>query len=362
MGLAPHLLVSVTPHGYGHAAQTAEVVNALRRRVPELRVTLRCSLPRAFLDARFDPPFAHWPEETDFGMRMASAVDVLAEASAAGYRDLHTHWEARVAATAASLAARAPDLLIANIPYLDLAAAARAGIPAVALCSLNWADIHAHYCGAFPEGERIQREIRAAHARVERHIVFAGGMPADHLGPAMRVGPVARLGCDRRAALRARLGLNDDVRLVLLNLGGIAMRLPVENWPHEAGLHWLVPDDWQVRRGDMTPMARLDMAYTDALASVDALVTKVGYGSLVEAACNGIPMLYLPRGDWPEEPYLLDWLRRNARGAAIDRGMLEGGALREPLDALWALPSTTPPEATGAEEAAEVLRGCLHRP
>jgi hypothetical protein len=42
----PHLLVAASAHGFGHLAQTAEVVNALRRRVPGVRVTVHTALPR----------------------------------------------------------------------------------------------------------------------------------------------------------------------------------------------------------------------------------------------------------------------------------------------------------------------------
>ena len=63
-------LAAISSHGYGHAAQTASVVNALRERIPDLRLTLRTTVPHALLAARFEGAFTHVSVASDFGMRM----------------------------------------------------------------------------------------------------------------------------------------------------------------------------------------------------------------------------------------------------------------------------------------------------
>ena len=37
------------------------------------------------------------------------------------------------------------DRVLTNVSYLPLAGAALAGIPSLSLCSLNWADLFAHF-------------------------------------------------------------------------------------------------------------------------------------------------------------------------------------------------------------------------
>ena len=160
---ARHLLVAISAHGFGHLAQTAEVVNAVRERLPSLRLTVRSALPHARLAARLAGAFEYWPEACDIGMHMGSALDILIEDSARAYAELHQDWESTVRNEARWLAALAPDLVLANVPYRVLAGAAAAGIPAVALCSLNWADIYRHYYGQRPEAPTILRQITAAY-------------------------------------------------------------------------------------------------------------------------------------------------------------------------------------------------------
>lgn len=351
----PHLLVAISPHGFGHTTQTAPVINALRRRIPDLRLTLRTTVPRALLEARFEGAFEHVPVASDFGMSMASAVDVQVEHSAARYARLHENWEQKVAHEAQALAALKPDLVLANVPYLPLAGAARAGIPACALCSLNWADIYLHYCGARPEAAEIHAHMLAAYNSAAVFLQTEPHMPMADIARRRPIGPVARVGKNRRAEINALLGLSEHERLVLIAPGGIALRLPMEDWPRLPHVRWLVAEAWRVQHPDAIPLERLGMHFVDILHSCDALIGKPGYGSFAEAACNGVPVLYLKRHDWPEEPYLVEWLARHGRCLEIERDALARGDIYEPLRALWEMSAPTVPKPTDTEEGAQCL-------
>jgi hypothetical protein len=356
-----HLLVALSAHGYGHGAQAAAVVNALRTGLPDLRVTLRTTLPDEFLRRRFDGPFTLVAEDTDVGMLMHSAVEIAHESSAQAYEAFHRNWEARVEREAKALAGLAPDLVLANVPYLPLAGAARAGITAVAMCSLNWADVYRHYFGDRPQAERILHEMRAAYRGARLFLRLEPGMPMPDLPNAVTIGPVATIGKTRRAQIIERLNLDARSRLVMIAPGGIELRLPVERWPAAGQLHWLVPQSWGVRRAGFSDMEALRLPFTDILCSCDALIGKPGYGTFAEAGCNAVPTLYLPRADWPESPYLVDWLERHGRARAIDRAALERGDVLEALRALWAQSAPPPPLPTGIAEAARRLGEMLDR-
>ena len=355
----PHLLVDLSYHGFGHIAQTAPVVNALVERLPGLRVTLRSGAPHAVLAQRFHCDFTLVSKALDFGMEMADALAVRVEESAEAYWDFHRDWKGRVAREVENMAALAPDLLFANVPYLSLAAAARAGIPAVAMCSLNWADIYAHYCHDQPEAPEIHSQILAAYNSAACFLRPLPAMPMENLANRRAIGPIARLGRNRRAELDARLGILPTDRLVLIAMGGIAFRLPLDSWPRIPGVRWVVLSSWQVSHSDVVELESLDMDFTDVLASCDALLTKAGYGSFAEAACNGVPVLYLDRKDWPEAPYLVEWLKRQGRCMGVERTALEQGAIAAHLEALWALPPTAPVEPVGIAQTVDLLQDFL---
>ena len=154
-------------------------------------------------------------------------------------------------------------------------------------------------------------------------------------------------------------GAGDTARIVLVALGGIPTRLPVEDWPTLADTHWLVPPPWQVERADMTSFEPLAWPFADLLASVDAVVTKPGYGTFAEAACNGTAVLYQRRADWPEQDCLIEWLSRNARTREITGDALRSGALGVALESVSAAAVPPVPAPDGIEQAAQFLAGLL---
>jgi hypothetical protein len=163
------------------------------------------------------------------------------------------------------------------------------------------------------------------------------------------------LGRNQKAAACRRLGLPPGDRWALVNLGGIAAKFSLRQWPRLTGVRWVVAETWAVGRRDTLAQERLGLGFTDLLASCDALVTKPGYGIFAEAACNGVPVTYARRGDWPEEVYLVEWLQRCGRAREVERADLEAGRLDAALEALWAQPAPPRAQPTGIAEAADIL-------
>lgn len=357
--MPPHLLADISSHGYGHLAQIAPVLDELAGRVPRLRLTLRCALPREVLQRRISTPFEHVPESFDFGMVMKNALDLDLEASAARYAEAHRDWEAKVEREARRLREMAPDLLFSDVPYLPLAAARRAGVPAVAMSSLNWADIFLGTLGAMPGAAEIHRQILAAYRDADAFLRITPAMPMEDLGNTRTLGAVATIRRPRREELRRKLGLDEDARLVLAALGGVPMRLPVERWPQRAGLRWLVPADWGASRPDVLPLDAAGLSFADTFVSCDAVIAKPGYGTFVDAACNGVPVLYLRRPGWPEEECLVEWLKEHGASAEVPREALEAGDFGEALQELLDRPRPRPARAAGAFEAAALIAGML---
>lgn len=353
------LCIVIADHGYGHLAQTAPVIDALRRRRPELELVVRSRLPRERLAEHLGGGFELHAENPELGMCMDSALDVDAAASFAAHRALHGRWDAAVAAEAQAIADTRADLLLANVSYLAVAGAARAGVPALALCSLNWADIFRAYCGAFAGAAPIEAQMRASYARARAFIQPEPAMPMSVAAPMQRVGAIARRGRARREELAARHGLRSHERLVLLSLGGLPMPLDLSAWTRTPGVRWVVPEALHPGGEEFIALEGLGMPFIDVLCSCDALVTKPGYGSFVEAAVNGVPVLYTRRPDWPEEACLVDWLRRYGRCAELPRAALERGP-GTLLKALWAQPMRPPPAASGAAQAAGILDTALN--
>jgi hypothetical protein len=349
-----HLLVAITAHGYGHAAQVSPVVNALRRRVPELGVTVLSSLPETFLKGRLQGDFSYIEPAPDFGLVMNSALEIDLEASAAAYDTLHRNWQQSVDGQARRLESLAPDLVLADVPYVTLAAASQVTIPAVALCSLNWADIYRHYFARRREASRVLAEMESAYRTAAVFLCPEPSMPMSFLDQRVTIGPIAAQGRSRRHELRRRLGLAAGQAVVLVAPGGVQTRFPLENWPAGQGIHWLVSESWQVQHPNATALEKSGFSFADLVASCDAVLGKCGYGTVAECVVNATPLLYIPRPDWPEERVLLQWLQDHNAAVAVAPALLERGELADPVRRARSLPVKRR-KPTGAGQAAEHL-------
>ena len=350
-----HLVVSISGHGYGHVAQTAPILNQLHKHMPQLQLTVRSAVPLAHLRSRIHVPFEHLPSDGDIGMVMSSALDVLAGKSRAAYRAFHADWDARIAGEAALLRGLGADMVFSNVGYLPLAGAQRAGIPNAALCSLNWADIYRHCC----DDDAIAAQIHDSYANADAFLRATPGMAMTSLPNLIAVSPIAAIGTNRSAELAQRLKLSSGEKLVLVSLGGIAGRFPIERWPRIAGVRWLVQENWQVNHPDAVILETLQMNFSDLLASSDALICKPGYGSFAEAAGSGVPVLYVNRPDWPEAPALVEWLQQNGLCREVSRQALEQGMIADVLEQLWESPRPKQVISDGAQQVAEWLAGKL---
>ena len=356
---APHLFVDISSHGFGHLAQVAPILSALVHLLPNLRMTVRSALPLEKLRARIHFDFTHIAQRSDFGFAMLDAVSIDLETTAQAYRAQHANWPQRVVAEALQLKALAPDLVLTDVAYLPLAGAAHAGIPALSMCSLNWADLFAHFFSREPWAASIYQQILAAYNGADLFLRLAPAMPMTALNHRRAIAPVAALGQNRRVELRTQLACAPDEKLVLIAFGGFDKDLGAEHWPYSAGIRWLIPASWPITRADMIAIETLGFPITDLLCSVDAVFTKPGYGTFTEAACNGTPVLYMRREDWPEQDCLIDWLKINARCGEISENTLKTGNQHAALDTLWQQPTPPIPRPDGATEAAALIAARL---
>ena len=354
----PHLFVDISAHGLGHLAQVGPVLNALAQRLPQLELSVRSALPASRLSARIAPAFRHIPAASDFGFHMLDALRLDHPANVRAYRDFHADWPQRVERDAALLAGLRADFVFTDVAYLPLAAAASLGLPAAAMSSLNWADLFAHFYGDADWAAKVLAEMRAAYASAS-FLAPEPALPMDWIPGLIRCRPIAAYGARRPVELRERLGIPPAAKVVVVALGGFPGRLPVESWLGRDDIVWLLPADWRLEHRQCRSFEALGWLFTDLLASVDAVVSKPGYGSFVEAACNGTPTAYVRREDWPEQEPLIDWLQRVSRAAELTPAILATERVADVLDRLWSQPAPPPPEPAGAAEVADWLAARL---
>ncbi len=323
--------------------------------MPALRITILSAAPEAVLRSHVHCDFTLWSEATDLGVVNRGALEVLATETEAAYTRFHSDWPAKVDRMCREFELRKVDVVLADIPYLPLAAAARVQIPSVAMCSLNWADIFRYYVSTDGAAREILDVMSAAYANATVFLQPEPSMPMPDLANTRRIGPIARIGTHRADEIRQRLNIGEDQRLVLISLGGIATDFGMNAWPRCDGVTWLVQGNWNIHHPDARAWDAAGFNFIDVLHSCDAFVTKPGYGNFAEAACNGARVLYVPRHDWPEEECLVSWLPKHVPCEPLAKDIFFAGRFQQQLQRIFATTRPVAPPARGIAEAATII-------
>ena len=355
----PLIWAAISAHGFGHAAQVVPVLNALGRLVPDLRVFLRTTVPASFFGSHLTIPWEISAVQQDIGCVQKGPLTIDIEATWLEHERFHATWEERIQADVAAMGAARPDAILADTPYLAVAAGAQAAIPTVALVSLTWDFILSDY----PAPPHIDRQfligsIRQAYARADLALRMTPAPKMEHFRRLIDIGPIAEPAASARDQLRSVLGLAPGERTVLVGFGGIPLTsLPFAELEPLAGYRFLIDGPTPPESTRFGSIQSLPFSFKTLLASVDIVMTKPGYGTLVEAVALQRPIVYVRRFNFADEPSLVSYLHQYGRGVPLSLKDFTEGRWEAALKQVMSLhrPATPPPPITGAEEAATHL-------
>ncbi len=358
---APRIHVAVSAHGYGHLTQTVAVLQALAHRYPDMVLCIQCDLERVIIAERLGTiDFEHDKMPIDVGLVQPDPLHVDIASSVKAYADFHDRFEEKIKIEALKLSHWGADLVLSDISYLALAAAAQANIPGIALASLSWDHIvKAYFDLHAPRVTNWYQQIKHAYGQSTLALLPEPALPGLSFNKIQHIDPIYIPG-HRQSVIRRDLGFadDDDRPLVLCSLGGIgSVQIPVEAMLRQRDFHWLVHVDRELPAADNVHNIEqlAHWSYRNIIASVDAAIGKPGYGMAVEVAAHDLPFVYTCRGHFPDEPVISDWLIKNTRSQEISNADWLAGKFTEPLSNLWEQTSYTALKFNGAEQAATSL-------
>ena len=269
-----------------------------------------------------------------------------------------------IAREAAFLTGERARLVVADIPPLPIAAARRAGVPAIGISNFTWDWIYEDYDARrlapglveTPRGAlRLgRRGLAPADARRLRQLRDAARPAARR----PRRPAAARRRCAPRWACRrtgrwcwcrsaATAPAASTCTRAAASLRGVA---DVVATSYDA----FTPGDG-VHRVDETAMYGQRIRYEDLVGAVDVVASKPGYGIISECAANGTALLYTDRGRFCEYDVLVREMPRYLEAAFIGQEDLLAGRWRDAVAELLGRPPRAAAPADGATTAADWL-------
>lgn len=349
---------AISGHGYGHAAQVVPVLNELGRRVPNLRAILRTTVPASFFSTRLNVPWDLQSAQQDIGCVQQGPLKIDIQATWDAHFRFHDQWERHLDQEVSAIRAAQPQIVLADPPYLACAAGNAAGIPTIALVSLTWDKILEPFAASGnAEQHRIISSIRAAYRQADLAVRMTPNVAMPTFKSVRDIGPIAEPAPSRREDLRKHLGLTETERLVLVGFGGIPLAtIPYDKMERMQGYRFIVDGTTMSRSPRITSLSTLPFTFKTILASVDAVVTKPGYGTIVEAVALGLPVIYIRRFNFGDEQSLVDYLHRYGRCAELTFEEFQLGHLEPVVQKALAMAAPSPPPPlSGAADAATII-------
>jgi L-arabinokinase len=342
----------ISGHGFGHASRQIELMHAIRTERPDARIVIRSSVARWLVDATAPAGVELQPVETDTGLTQIDSLRMDEDATARQASRFYASFDARVDDEAAILRRAGADVVVGDMPPLAFAAAARAGLPSLAVGNFTWDWIYREY----DSFERLAPEVIPAIARAYETTTLALRLPL-HGGfetmPDVRDAPlIARHSRRDPADTRRALGLTDGRLLVLASFGGYGLTLPLDSLRRSEDFAIVAPER----------EAPAGLRYEDLVAAADVVVSKPGYGIVSECIANGTALLYTSRGRFAEYDVFVAEMPRMLRCRYIDQDDLTAGRWRQAIEDLLAQPAPTERPATdGARVIAQTVTATADR-
>jgi hypothetical protein len=355
-------------HGFGHASRDIAVMNAVTRQQPDVALVVRTAVPAWLFDASLQRQLDVQWLENDSGVEQRDSLNIDAEETITRALRFYQRFDERVAAEAAWLAAHEVSIVVADVPPLAVAAAARAGLPSVVLANFTWDWIYR----GIPEFHRragtVLDIITTAYAQTTHalRLPLYGGF-APMLAVVRNIPLVARRSRVGRAAVRRALGLSSDRPIVLASFGGHRMQLPYEaaaaggtmtliQATGEPPQHGAANRSGFLKYISSQDLAERQLRYEDLVAAADVVVSKPGYGIVSECIANDTALLYTSRPGLVEYDVMVAEMPRLLRCRFIAPDDLLAGRWAEGVEGLLRQPPpATTPMTNGAEVAAEFI-------
>ena len=353
----------VTGHGFGHAVRQIAIVNALAHRRPDVPIVVRTSVAPWLFSRSVRASVRLEAGPVDTGAIQRGSLDVDIPATLAAAQAFYADGEAWIAREAAFLTGERARLVVADIPPLPIAAARRAGIPAIGISNFTWDWIYEDY-DARRLAPGLVETLEAHYASPPR----AGACRCTAASAASRrcatcrsspVSPASRAtSCAPRWACR-RSGRWCSCRSAATVPAASTCTAPPRRcaaWPTSSPRSYdAFTPGHGVHRVDETAMYGQRIRYEDLVGAVDIVASKPGYGIISECAANGTALLYTDRGRFCEYEVLVREMPRYLEAAFIGQEDLLAGRWRDAVADLLGRPPRAAAPADGATTAADWL-------
>jgi hypothetical protein len=351
----------VSPHGFGHAARAAAVMEAFHSMDETVEFDIFTSVPPWFFEASLTTSFRFQFLVTDVGLAQKTSLEADLGETLVRLNHFYPLPTSMISSLSSLLLEKQCDLVISDIAPMGILASKHAGLRSVLVENFTWDWLYEEYLTEEPGFEKVIFHLKEIFALADFHVQTE---PVCLPGQVqLTTGPVSRKPRVSPSEVKAKLGIPRDAEVVMITMGGIPESYPfLKEIENHASAYFILSGAAEKldRRKNMVCLPHRSKFYhPDLVNASDALIGKIGYGILAEAYFAGVPFGYIERQQFRESRVLGSFVRDRMAGLPVRPTAFYNGNFLSVLPRLLSMPRLSRTEQNGAEQVASFILDLL---
>lgn len=329
----------ITPHGFGHAIRSLEIIREMYRLAPQLEVVLISTIPEWLVALNVGRTLPMRRVTLDIGVIQQDNVRMDLPGTLEALLRLKQRANSLLETETRFLREEKVRGVVSDVAFLPFLSARACGLPSVGVGNFTWDWIYEFYTQDDSRWAAIVEWIRTAYGSCGLFLQLPLHGDCSACPRVQAVPLVARRSDAVSEEIRRALSLPAGKKAFLLAFTDLKLnpeathRIQRIEWAcflHRKPLHIHLTNGLAVNDPHLL--------YQDVLAASDGVITKPGYGIVSDCLANGTPMLYSDRGKFPEYEILVREVESQLSALHLPVEDLLEGRWEKQLEKLVSLP------------------------
>ncbi len=361
MQLYPHALFSpfynimprsiaafISPHGFGHAARSIAVGQALQQREPDLQLHIFTTVPEHLFTESLTN--IHYHEViTDVGMVQSDALNCDVARTKDALVDFLGFKDELIKGLAGMV--RDCHSVLCDISPVGIEVARRTGRPSVLVENFTWDWIYKQH----PELDLYAKQLSKIYSLADLRIQAE---PVCSRVDTLSCPPIFRKKRHTAGLIREQLGA-DNRKIILISMGGIAYPLErMQGFEKHEDCFFVIAGQNRTSvlgSNSLGLSVNSDFYHPDLVCASDLVLCKSGYSSVAECYQAGSRVIAIDREGFAESPVLTGFIREKLGGTIIYEKDFVSGKWLDILPEMLQKPNSAPAAINGADTVAETI-------
>ena len=349
----------ISPHGFGHAARAASVMEAITEMEPSIRFDIFTTVPAWFFSHSCTFNFQYHSLLTDIGLVQKNPFQEDLPATIEHLKDFLPFDQTQITPIAEKLSQLQSQMVICDIAPMGILIAGETDVPSVLIENFTWDWI---YEGFEDAGiNEFNAYLQSIFAKATYHIQtqpICNPAPVD-----FTAAPASRKIKIPSDEIRRRLGVTQSAKVIMITAGGVPKNYGfIEKLKNQTAARFIIPGVSQsvdIHDNLIFLPENSEFFHPDLVNASDAVIGKAGYSTIAEVYHAGIPFGYSARAHYRESEPLVQFIKNNMQGFTIESSEFNNGDWIDRIEDLLALPRVQRNTSNGAGQIAGFIANLL---